>query len=393
MKLLIISHMPHHRRGAQVVGWGPTAQEIDALAGLFEEIRHIAILHPEAAPASALPYSSAKVRLIGLPPSGGERWRDKLGILRMAPAYLRAMRRELPWADVVHVRCPANISLMAIVLLGLVRQPVYRWVKYAGNWRPDEAEPWSYTFQRGWLQRGLHRGVATVNGRWPGQPRHVYSFLNPSLSQADLQAGRLAAGQKVFAPPYRLVYAGRLETAKGVGRLLQIAAALRGQDIPFRLDLLGDGPERPAFERQVQELGLAGQVAFHGWLAKPDLSRFYARAHFFVMPTASEGWPKVLSEAASFGVVAVAGAVSSVPQILEQTGMGVALSPYDPAGFAAAIRSYIARPEEWQAASQAGLDAAPQFTYDAYLQAVRKMFQAAWGITLPAAAGPVISSS
>ena len=61
MRLLVISNMSHYLRDDEVVGWGPTVQEIDHLATLFDEVRHIACLHPEPAPASALPYAAPNV--------------------------------------------------------------------------------------------------------------------------------------------------------------------------------------------------------------------------------------------------------------------------------------------------------------------------------------------
>src|SRR5262249_50710301 len=94
VRLLIISGMPHHQRDGQVVGWGPTAQEIDQLAQLFDNIRHIAPLHPGPAPASALPYRSKRIEFLPVPPAGGTRWRDKGNILLCYPRYLRTILRE-----------------------------------------------------------------------------------------------------------------------------------------------------------------------------------------------------------------------------------------------------------------------------------------------------------
>ena len=57
MKLLIVSHTPHYQKGNAIVGWGPTIREIDYLAQVFDRVVHVAPLHPEAAPASSLPYT------------------------------------------------------------------------------------------------------------------------------------------------------------------------------------------------------------------------------------------------------------------------------------------------------------------------------------------------
>ena len=244
MKLLIISNMSHYLRDNEIVGWGPTVQEISHLAELFDDVRHVACLHPEAAPASALPYTSQKVHLVPVAPAGGEHLKDKLKIVTLIPQYVRTILRELRRADVVHVRCPANISMIAIILLALVRKPRLRWVKYAGNWRPDAPEARSYTFQRWWLQKGFSRGEVTVNGNWPDQPSFVHSFYNPCLTEEELGEARCAANSKRLDNPLRLLYVGRLEKPKGVHTALSILAALREKGVAATLDLVGDGPYR-----------------------------------------------------------------------------------------------------------------------------------------------------
>jgi glycosyltransferase involved in cell wall biosynthesis len=60
----------------------------------------------------------------------------------------------------------------------------------------------------------------------------------------------------------RFVYAGRLADVKGVDVLLRALARLR-RDVPeVELRVVGDGPERPALERLVRELGLRERVWF-----------------------------------------------------------------------------------------------------------------------------------
>jgi glycosyltransferase involved in cell wall biosynthesis len=383
MKLLVISHTPHYKLEDCLVGWGPTIREVDCLAGLFDEVVHVAPLHAEAAPISSLPYNSHRVRFRAIPPVGGESFRDKIDILKELPKYLKAIYQEIHLADVVQVRCPANVSLVAIVVAALLRHPNWRWVKYAGNWQPDGREPWSYTFQRWWLQRGFHRGVVTVNGRWPGQPQHVYSFLNPSLTARELELARAAGGLKDLTFPLKLLFVGRVEAAKGAGRVLLVADELRQRGIPFRIDFVGDAPERLTFEDWARARGLDPWVTFHGWQSRQTLAGFYAKAHFLVFPSVSEGWPKVLSEAMAYGVVPLAGAVSSIPQILAETGAGLAIPPLDISGFVKALEDYAASPDLWKLASRAGMAAAGKFTYEHYLQQLNRMFQDAWGITLP----------
>lgn len=375
MKLLVVSHTPHYLRDGEFVGWGPTVRELDHLPEIFERVIHLAPLHEESSPATALPYHSTRLEFRSLPPAGGGRLRDKLAILIRSPQYLHTIFKAMQEVDAVHVRCPANISLLAIILLACVSRPRPRWVKYAGNWRPANREAWSYTFQRWWLNRNLHRGVVTVNGQWPNQPKHVHSFLNPCLTEQELiEAGTVAAG-KQLSEPLRLLYAGRLETAKGVGRAIEVLRLLRQRGIAATFDIVGDGVERPLFEGLVTGYELNQFVTFHGWLARTSLNELFAGAHFLIFPAASsEGWPKVLSEGMAHGVVPVAGSVSSIPQYLENFQTGRTCPPEDVMAFVDGLVWYAQHPGRWKEESANGVQAAQRFSYSNYLQAVRTIF-------------------
>jgi glycosyltransferase involved in cell wall biosynthesis len=372
-RLLIISHTAHYRRNGDIAGWGPTVREIDQLQPLFDEIVHVAPLHHGPAPDSALPYRSPRIRLRPVAVAGGERLRDKLGILRVYPHYARVILEELAAADAVHVRCPANISLLALLLLAFRRRPGLRWIKYAGNWRPYAGEPRSYALQRYWLQQRWSGGLVTINGRWPGQPPHILSFDNPSLTDEEAAQARLAAAAKELNRPVQLLFVGALTGAKGAGRVLEIARHLQKANLAFELHFLGDGPQRPLLEARAKEFNLQ-TVVFHGWRPRHELAAYYARAHFVLLPSETEGWPKVLSEAMAYGAVPVASAVASIPQVLAETQAGMALPVTDVAGFAQAILDLAGDPPRWYRASQAGVAAAPRFTYSAYRQAVSRLF-------------------
>lgn len=370
MRLLIISNMAHYYQDGQVVGHGPTAREISHLGQLFEQITHIGCLYRGPASDLFLPYETENIRFVPVPPAGGSSLREKLGIAAYIPVYLRAILRELPRADVVHIRAPANIALIAMVLLTLVRHPKRRWIKYAGNWKPDGPDAWSYRFQRWWLRRGWHRGLVTVNGEWPDSPPFVRAFLNPCLTDEQLAQGEQAAAEKQLTDPMRIVFVGRIEAAKGVGRILDVAERLAQAGVAFEIDLIGDGPQRAAFEARVRENGLSAAVHFHGWRERDQLDAFYARAHFILFPSRGEGWPKVLSEAMAYGAVPLASDVSSIPQILAHYATGQTFDANDSAGFAGALRNYLEHSEQWKTEAQNSVRAARDFSYANYLRAV-----------------------
>lgn len=367
--------MAHYYYNDQIVGHGSTARELSHLAQLFSEVRHLACLHSGVPSSMNLPYEASNITLVPLPPTGGTGLIDKLKILIYTPTYIYKILRELLYADVVHVRCPANIPLIAIILLTLFPVPRKRWIKYAGNWHPDGKDALSYRFQRWWLRRNFARALVTVNGQWPDAPKHVHAFLNPCLTNEELMDGRDIAAKKELSLPLRFLFVGRVEEAKGIRYALETIAALAKKDIAVQFDIIGDGPERPELENLATCLAIQKCVRFHGWKARNEINAFYQNAHFFLFPSHSEGWPKVLSEAMAFGVVPLASNVSSIPQYLKAFGSGRAFPANEIDSFRDAALRYYKLPEQWKVESGNSVIAASLFTYDAYLDAVRNLLE------------------
>lgn len=382
MRLLVISHTPHYEYQGVISGWGSTIRELDHLAGLFDELVHLAPLYTGRPPESSLPYSSKKIKFIPVKPAGGDGFKDKLSIFGAVPVWLKAMRHEINSADAIHIRCPAGISLIALFAQKLWGRGKPSWVKYAGNWKPSNKEFWSYRMQRFWLGHNFHRGIVTVNGTWLHQPAHIITFNNPSFSQIEWFHAKQEAAEKDLSFPLKFVFVGRADEAKGVGRILEIAAQLLGKGIAFHLDVIGDGPNREIFEQAAVERGLSDQVSFLGWKNRLEINKYYKDAHFILLPSTSEGWPKVLSEAMAYGVVPLASDISSIPSILSNAKSGLAIPSNDINSFVRTIISYVEDPLKWKRESQNGVIAAESFTYEYYLNAVCKFFNNAWKIEL-----------
>ena len=386
MHLLVVSDTSHYRRDGQIVGWGPAVQEISWLARAFDLVTHVACVRQGPAPESFLPYDAglaANIRFVFLPRAGGLNLRDKSRVILNGPRYVRAILKVLPEADVVHVRCPSSLGMYGMVLVSLFGQTM-RWAKYGGNWGEQGARPPSFVFQRWWLGRGLTKGPVTMNGRWPGQPDFCFSFDNPSLTLDDIRNARSSACTKTLENPIRLIFVGRVVAAKGLDVLLETVRQLLLDDLDapslqVSLDILGDGHERARFESLSEQMGLAQAVRFHGWVSHDRVHEFLARSHLLLLPSQTEGWPKVLSEAMAHGVVPITSQVSDIPRTLAEIGSGVALPPDDVAGCVRVIRAILQDRSTWRRMVQAGLDAAPRFTYERYLTRLDDMFEAFYG--------------
>jgi glycosyltransferase involved in cell wall biosynthesis len=214
----------------------------------------------------------------------------------------------------------------------------------------------------------------TVNGEWPEQPAHVRSFLNPCLTEMELQEGSRAAAEKTLGNSIRLLFVGRLEEEKGAAHAIRILARLQAAAVATSLDFVGDGPERRTFEALARQLGVADAVHFHGWRKRSELRTLLGTAHFLLLPTvASEGWPKVLSESMAYGAVPLAGRVSCISQYLEQFRTGRAFHASDEQAFVDAIKWYVEHPSAWKEESHRAVTESRRFSYARYLEAVHSL--------------------
>jgi glycosyltransferase involved in cell wall biosynthesis len=100
--------------------------------------------------------------------------------------------------------------------------------------------------------------------------------------------------------PVRALFVGRLVRSKGVRDLVR--AMTKCADLPLRLDVVGEGPERAACEALAGELGLDNAVTFHGRRPRSEVDRFYGEADIFVFPSYREPGGSVVIEAMGHGL-------------------------------------------------------------------------------------------
>ena len=376
MRLVVISHTPHHLVGGELRGLGATVREIDELAGIVDELVHVAPLHPGAAAADARPYCSGNVRLAAVQPAGGRGPLAKADVVVRIPGYWRAIRRELRGADAVHVRFPAPVALVALLALMLRRAPRVRWYKYGGAWR-GAGPPATYRLQRWMLSRlyPLHRGTVTVNGTWPRQEAHVRSFDNPSISEAEHATARAALDRRPSPPPLRVAFAGRLSSDKGADVLVEAVGELRQAGVDVVAEILGDGAERARLEALAMAVGATESVRFRGWVSREQLDEEYRRAHLLVLPSRTEGFPKVVGEAMAHGVVPVVAPLPAVEEVLVAASAGTVVADGLPATWSAAMKAYADDPGRLAREAARCSEVASRFTYRVYLDRVAELLQ------------------
>jgi glycosyltransferase involved in cell wall biosynthesis len=150
-----------------------------------------------------------------------------------------------------------------------------------------------------------------------------------------------------------IIFVGGLHPRKGLPDLFKAFETIHDRHPESRLYVVGDGPHREEYSRQVAEMACAGAVSFMG--AQDDPFPYLLGADIFVLPSHADPAPLVLSEAREAGCAIVATEVDGIPQLLEHGAAGLLVPARDAAALAKAVCSLIDDADalrEWRSRSQ-----------------------------------------
>src|SRR5262249_55581234 len=145
-----------------------------------------------------------------------------------------------------------------------------------------------------------------------------------------------------------LVFVGELRMLKGVDVLIKAAALLARDGRRVTVTIVGEGPDRGAFEAAVAAEDLGAAIRFVG--ARPARAAF-ALGRLLVVPSRAESLPYIVLEAGAAGVPLIATAVGGIPEIFGADAADL-VPGGDPAALARAIGSVFADPAAKSAAAR-----------------------------------------
>jgi glycosyltransferase involved in cell wall biosynthesis len=132
----------------------------------------------------------------------------------------------------------------------------------------------------------------------------------------------------------RLIFAGRLDEAKGVADLPEIDRLLRDAGVPVTWTVIGSGPAGPALRAG---WGAAPHVRWITTATSAEVLASCAEHDVFVLPTHAEGLSVATVEAMSAGLVPVVSDLPCMEELVEHGHNGLRAPVRTPAAFAAAI--------------------------------------------------------
>jgi glycosyltransferase involved in cell wall biosynthesis len=208
---------------------------------------------------------------------------------------------------------------------------------------------------------GLGRGVVDVipNG-----------IVEPN---GDRPATRRALG--IRDDELLLLSVGTLTPRKAHSVLIRALLRLdqRGEELPWRLAIAGEGPERGPLEEMIRDARLEGRVQLLG--ARTDVADLQAAADVFVLPSLWEGLPLAILEAMFGGNAIIASDISGIPEAIDNGTHGLLTPPGDEAALADAIGSVVSDPALRDRLAAAAMERArTHFTIDVMTSAYERRY-------------------
>jgi len=376
MRLLIISSVVHYLYGSRIYAYGPYTREVDIWADLFMEAVIAAPCRNEVPPGDCLAFTRPNISLLPQKETGGDTLKAKAAQVLALPALVWGLSRAMRRADAIHVRCPSNLGLLGTILAPMFSR--YLVAKYAGQWVHFQGEPWTVRLQRALLRSPWWRGPVTVYGQWPNQPHQVVPFFTSMMTAQQVGRAVRVASTKEIVSPLRVLFSGRLVPDKRVDALLAAVKIAVESGLQLEIAIVGDGPEKDKLRRQVVQLGVQECVEFVGALPFESALEWYEWGHCLVLPSESEGWPKVIAEGMCYGLLCLATEQGQVPTML--TGRGILLKTGKPQEIADALQMVARQPDNFQPVMREASIWARQYSLEGLREALAELLAQRWNI-------------
>lgn len=115
--------------------------------------------------------------------------------------------------------------------------------------------------------------------------------------------------KKIKSKEKTLLFVGRLHPQKNLPNLIK-SISIINQQMPVKLIIAGDGPQKQELKKLIKKELLGGIVEMIGKVAPNSLKNYYSKSRLFILPSIYEGFPLTLLEAWS----------AKLPVVVTKTG-------------------------------------------------------------------------
>lgn len=435
MKLLVISSAPIVELDGKLHLYAPYEKEMQLWAKNANTIQFCCPIWREDKKLLIAPISFEVEKIIEFQEFDITSFSNILKAIPLAFVALVKIFKAMKQADHIHLRCPGNIALLAC-LVQILFPNKQKTAKYAGNWDPKSKQPWSYRLQK-WILSNtfLTRNMQVlVYGEWEGSTKNIKSFFTATYSESEIQNSEFRIQNKLSLPAqskttennfdsaqsdrednhslslraqsrttkndfdsaqsdkkdnnslslraesrtnenqFKFLFIGTLSPGKQPLYAIQLVEELYKKGLRVTLELYGEGVLRKELELHIAQNKLESIITLKGNQSKESVLKAYQSSHFLILPSKSEGWPKVVAEAMFWGCVPIASPVSCVSYMMGNGSRGIILKEqldFD----VNQIINVLKNQEVYLKMSSEGQSWSRQFTTDKFEVEIRKLLK------------------
>lgn len=303
---------------------------------------------------------------------------QSIGRITLAPRLLTRLKKVLdakPY-DILHLHPPLSPSI-PLALLHLSE------TVNIGTFHAAHRNLFLYDVFQNVLERyarKLHGRIAvsrvaaeSVSRYFPGEYTIIPNGVDIRRFRPDLPP----IPWMTQSPAFHVLFVGRFEPRKGLLYLLRAVYLLRDRIPSLRLVVVGDGPLRAFYHREVTRLGIGNRVVFVGRVSRDQLPRYYVSADVFVSPaTGAESFGIVLLEAQACGAPVVASHIPGYAQVIRDGENGILVPPRSPRHLARALLELYEHPDLAHRLREAGFRVVrTRYAWDVVARAVENFYR------------------
>jgi len=255
---------------------------------------------------------------------------------------IRPIARSLQQSDLAYIVMPGFTPSLAVLICKLLHRP---YILYFGSdW--ETLAPFMARWGEKGLLLSLYRYLSQLaekyavegslftlvtGGMLRERLEHFSDHVVETVPMIPLKRSDFFEREDTCkALPIQLLHIGALTPSKGARDLVEALSIIRMQEIDAKCTLIGGG--EPAYIDDLlkfaKELGVDEHVHFSGYITEyDDILRAYREADIFVLPTYSEGFPRVIYEAMSQSLPVVTTDIPSISAVLEDGEQALLVSP------------------------------------------------------------------
>lgn len=369
MVFCIITHVIHGFENDEYFAYSPYVREMNIWTKYVDKLLIVAPIGLDERNAIHINYNHKNIEFVKVKSFNFLSFKDAFSTLITLPKVIFTIFKAMKNADHIHLRCPGNMGLLGCFIQIFFPRKT-KTAKYAGNWDPKAAQPLSYRVQK-WILSNtfLTKNMKVlVYGEWENSTKNIKPFFTATYLESEKEKIEIRNSNSKI----KFMFVGSLTIGKRPLYAIQIIEKLKNKGIDLQLEIFGNGVEWQILESYINDNRLNDFVFLKGNKTQNEIKIAYKQSHFLILPSKSEGWPKVVAEAMFWGSIPLATNVSCIPNMLANEERGIILS-LDIEKDVDRISSLIFNNQEYNRRAEKGLIWSREFTLDFFETEIKKL--------------------